>query len=83
LGGGALEGFVLAVAEDWAGAVLASAEVGDLGFCGFELDGGEVAALVASVAKGLAGALAAGTPVIALAGFNLNWIRTLLGDGGF
>jgi hypothetical protein len=38
---------------------------------------------VAAVAEGLAGAQAASAPVIALAGFNFDGIRTLLGNGWF
>jgi hypothetical protein len=38
---------------------------------------------VAAVAEGLAGAQAAGAPEIALAGFDIDGIGTLLGNGWF
>jgi hypothetical protein len=63
--------------------VLATAKVDCFGFSGVVLYGRESGALVAAVAEGLAGAQAAGTPVIALAGFNFDGIRTLLGNGWF
>ena len=72
-----------AVAENRIRAVLASAEVDGLGLRGLEFDGGEFASFVASVAKGLVGAAAAGTPEIALAGFDLDGKGTLLGNYRF
>jgi TPP-dependent pyruvate/acetoin dehydrogenase alpha subunit len=63
------------------GGVLASAEVDCFGLSGFKFDGSEIAALMSAVAKGLTGALAAGTPVIVFAGFYLDGIRALLGNG--
>jgi hypothetical protein len=78
-----LELFVAAIAENWIGAVLATAEVDGLGFLGLELHGLEIASRVAAVAEGLSGALAAGTPVIAFAGFNIDGIGALLGNFGF
>jgi hypothetical protein len=47
--------------------VLASAKVNRPGLRGFKFHGREVAAFVAAIAKGLIGAFAAGTPVIAFA----------------
>jgi hypothetical protein len=78
-----LELFVAAIAEWLVGAVLATAKINGLGFFGLEFDGCEIASRVAAVAEGLSGALAAGTPVIALAGFNIDGIGTLLGNLGF
>jgi hypothetical protein len=78
-----LEFLVAAVAENRIGAVLAAAEVDGFRFSSFELYGRESGALVAAVAEGLAGAQAAGTPVIALAGFDFDGIGTLLGNGWF
>ncbi len=72
-----------AVAENGVGGVLAAAEVDGLGFSGLELYRRETAALVAAVAEGLACAAAAGSPVVALAGFDLDGIRTLLGNRCF
>jgi hypothetical protein len=63
--------------------VLATAEVDGLGFFGLEFYGREIASRVASVAEGLDGALAAGAPIVAFAGFNIDGIRTLLGNFGF
>jgi hypothetical protein len=65
------------------GCVLATAEISGFGFSRLKLYGREFGALVAAVAEGLAGAQAAGAPVIALAGFNFDGIRTLLGNGWF
>jgi hypothetical protein len=78
-----LKFFVAAVAENRIGAVLATAEVGGLGFSGLEFNGSETGALVAAVAEGLAGAQAAGAPEVALAGFDFHGIGTLLGNGWF
>ena len=71
------------VAESRIGGVLATAEVDGLGFSGLEFYGCETGALVAAVAEGLAGAQAPGSPVVALAGFDLDGIGTLLGDVWF
>lgn len=71
------------VAKDGIGSVLASAEVDGLRFGGFEFHGRKFAALVTAVAEGLAGALAAGAPVVALAGFNCDGIRASLGNRRF
>jgi hypothetical protein len=65
------------------GGVLAAAEVDGFGFSGLEFYGREFAALVASVAEGLAGAAAAGAPVVALAGFDFDGVGTSLGNDGF
>src|SRR5271157_412908 len=78
-----LEFFVAAVAENRIGAVLAAAEVGGFGFCGLEFYRRESGALVAAIAEGLAFAQAAGAPEVALAGFDLDSVRTLLGNGWF
>jgi len=74
---------VAAVAEGRIFAVLAAAEIDGFGLGGVELHGGEVAALVAAVAEGLLGALAAGAPVIAFPSFDFHRIRTRLGNGWF
>jgi hypothetical protein len=79
----ALELVVGAVAENWIGTVLATAEVDGFGFGRIEFYGREIASLVAAVAEGLAGAPAAGTPVVALAGFDFDGIGTLLGNRRF
>jgi hypothetical protein len=63
--------------------VLAATEVNGLGFGGIKLDRRKTASLVAAVAEGLAGTATAGTPEIALAGFNCDGIRRLLGDYRF
>jgi hypothetical protein len=63
--------------------MLAAAEIDGLRFGGLEFYGREFAALVAAVAEGLARATAAGAPVVALAGFDGNGIRTLLGNRWF
>jgi hypothetical protein len=81
--GAGLEFLVCSVAENRMGGVLATAEVGGLGFSGVVLYRRESGALVAAVAEGLASAQAAGAPVVAFAGFNLDGIRTLLGNGWF
>jgi hypothetical protein len=81
--GDALERVVGAIAENWIGTVLATAEVDGLGFGRIEFYGREIASLVAAVAEGLAGASAAGTPVVALAGFNFDGIGALLGNRRF
>ena len=67
-----LELGVAAVAEGRVGGVLATAEVHGLGLAGVVFYGLETASRVAAVAEGLAGALTAGAPVIAFAGFNLD-----------
>jgi hypothetical protein len=79
----ALELVVGAIAENWIGAVLTTAEVDGFGFGCIEFYGREIAPLVAAVAEGLAGASAAGTPVVALAGFDFDGIGTLLGNRRF
>ena len=64
-------------------ALLAGAEPllpGDVGGVGH---GGEAGALVRAVAHRLVLAVAAGAPVVGLAGFHLDLDGTLLGDGGF
>jgi hypothetical protein len=81
--GDALERVVGAVAENWIGAVLATAEINGFGFGCIEFYGREIASLVAAVAEGLAGAPAAGAPVVALAGFDFDGIGTLLGNRRF
>lgn len=78
-----LEAGVAAVAKDRSGGVLAATEVDGLGFSGFELDRGVIGGLVAAVAEGLVGAQAAGTPVVAFAGFHLDGIRTFLSNFRF
>jgi hypothetical protein len=78
-----LEFFVTAVAENRMSGVLAAAEMGDFGFCSFEFDRRESGALVAAIAEGLALAQAAGAPEVALAGFDLDSVRTLLRNGRF
>jgi hypothetical protein len=60
--------------------MLAAAEIDGLGFSGFKLDGTQVAALVAAIAEGLVGAEAAGTPEVAFAGFNFDWIGAFLSN---
>jgi hypothetical protein len=75
-----LELGVCAVAEYGVGAVLAPAKIYGFGLGGYELDGGEIAALVTSIAKGLAGALAARTPIVAFTGFDFHRVGTLLGN---
>jgi hypothetical protein len=72
-----------AVAETRIGTVLTTAEIYGFGFRRFEFYRRKSGALVAAVAEGLAGAQAAGTPEIALAGFNFDCIRTLLGNVWF
>ena len=82
--GAGLEFFVAAVAENRIGGVLATAEVGGLGFSGLEFYRRESGAFVAAVAEGLAGAPAAGAPEVALAGFDLDGIGTfwaMVGSG--
>jgi hypothetical protein len=74
---------VAAVAEDGISGVLAAAEVDGFGFSSLEFYGRELASLVAAVAEGLAGALAAGTPVVALAGFDFDGKGTLLSNYRF
>ena len=49
-------------------------------FCGLELHGRESASSMAAIAERLVGTLAARTPKVTFAGFNLNGIWTLLGD---
>jgi hypothetical protein len=78
-----LELGVAPVAENRTAAVLATAEIYGLGFLGFEFYGREIASRVAAVAEGLDGALTAGAPVIAFAGFNIDGKRSLLGNFGF
>jgi hypothetical protein len=78
-----LELFVTPIAENWVGAVLATAEVNGLGFLGLKLYGLKIASRVAAVAEGLGSALTAGAPVVALAGFNFDGIRALLGNFRF
>jgi hypothetical protein len=80
---GRLELGVATVAENWIGAVLAAAEVDGLGLGSVEFYGCEIAARVAAVAEGLDGALAAGAPIIAFAGFDIDGKRTFLGNFGF
>jgi hypothetical protein len=79
----ALELGVAPVAENRIGCVLAAAEVNGFGFGGVELHRCKTASLVASVAEGLTCAPAAGTPVIALAGFDFDGKGTLLGNRRF
>jgi hypothetical protein len=74
---------VATVAENGIGGMLTTAEVDGFRFGGLEFYGRELAALVAAVAEGLPGAPAAGAPVIALAGFDSDGIRTLLGNRRF
>jgi hypothetical protein len=57
-----------------------AAEVDSFGFGRIIFQGREIATLVASIAEGLRGALAAGTPVVALACYDVNGIGTLLGN---
>jgi FtsZ-interacting cell division protein ZipA len=78
-----LELVVAAVAEYGIGAVLAAAEVNGLGFGDLEFYRRHAAAFVAAVAEWLLGALAAGTPEVALAGFDFHGIRTFLSDDWF
>lgn len=75
-----LEFVVASVAKNRTGGVLASAKVESFGFRGFKFYRSDAAAFVAAIAKRLAGAAAAGTPEIALAGFDLNRVGTLLGN---
>jgi hypothetical protein len=63
--------------------VLASTEINGFGFSGFELYRGEFTSLVAAIAQGLIGALAASTPEVAFAGLNLHGVGALLGYGWF
>ena len=63
--------------------MLASAKIDGLGFGGFEFHRCEVGAFVAAIAKRLIGALPAGAPEIAFAGFDFHRIGTLLGDFWF
>ena len=72
-----------AVAHNRIGGVLATAEVDGFGFGGIEFYRREIASFVAAVAEGLAGALATGTPVVALARFDFDGIGTFLSDGRF
>jgi hypothetical protein len=50
------------------------------GFGGFKLHGSKAAALVAAIAERLLGALSAGAPEVAFAGFNFHGIGALLSD---
>ena len=72
-----------AVAEWWTGAVLASAEINGRCLGRFKFYRRNVGDLVAAVAEGLVGAEAAGTPVVAFAGFYRCEIRALLGNCWF
>ena len=74
---------VAVVAEGRILAVLAAAEIHGLGLRGFKLHRREVGAFVAAIAEGLIGALPAGAPEIAFAGFDFHRIGTLLGDFWF
>jgi hypothetical protein len=69
-----------AVAEYGVGGVLTPAKIYGFGLRGYELDGGEITALMTSIAKGLSCALAAGTPVVAFACFDFHGIGALLGN---
>jgi len=80
--GAMLKLFVGPVAERRRGAVLAAAEIDGLGLGGFEFQRREAASLVAAIAEGLIGALAAGAPEVALSGFDGNGIGGLLWNGG-
>jgi hypothetical protein len=60
--------------------MLATAEMHVLELGGVVFYRRKSASLVAAVAKGLAGALAAGTPVITFAGFYIDVIGTFLGN---
>src|SRR5690606_2925047 len=63
---------VAAIAQRLVGGGLAGAEVEGLRFGGLVLEGGETAVLVGTVAERLLLALAAGAPVVGLAGFHGN-----------
>jgi hypothetical protein len=75
-----LELGVATIAENATLAALAATKVNRLGFCGLELYRREACAGVAAVTEGLTLAQSTGTPVVALACFNLNGIWTLLRD---
>jgi hypothetical protein len=75
-----LELGVAAIAENATLAALAATEVDSRGFCGFEPYRREATAGVAAVTEGLRRAQSTGTPEVALSGFNLNRIWTLLRD---
>jgi len=78
-----LELGVAAVAEGRIDSVLTSAQVDGFGFGSLEPHGLEFASRVAAIAEGLAGALAAGAPIVALAGFNGDGKWTFLCNLGF
>ena len=71
------------VAERAIGRVLAPAKINGLRLAGLKLHWCEFAALVAAIAEGLIGALAAGAPEIAFARLDFNGIRTFLRDRRF
>lgn len=63
--------------------VLATAEVNGCRLACIKFDGCEFASFVTSVAERLIGTSTAGTPEVALAGFNINGIGAVLGNGWF
>ena len=70
------------VAESAFAAVFAAAEVNGAIFFSLVLGGGEFTALVCTVAEGLVLALAAGAPVIGLAGLDRGRVGAFLGAMG-
>ena len=74
---------VAAVAQCTVATVFASAEVNHPILFGREADGRKVRSLVGTVAERLVFTLAAGTPEIGFSGFDGDWIRGTLADGGF
>lgn len=78
-----LELAVASVAKRLTGRVLAAAEIGGLGFCGFKSHRGHAAAFMAAVTERLIGAHAAGAPGITLARFEFDGIWTFLSNGWF
>jgi hypothetical protein len=77
------EGRMRSIAEDRAGGVLASAEIGRSSFGCFKPDRRMVGDLVAAVAERLVGAETAGAPEVALAGFQFHGVRASLSNFRF
>jgi len=78
-----LQAGVGAIAEDGGGAVLATAEIDGFGLSGFKFCRPHVRGFMTAVAKRLIGTQSAGTPVVALSGFDLDRVGTFLRDGWF
>jgi len=77
---GCLERGVGAVAENGTGAVIASAKVYGLCLGCVQFHWRSVGGFVVAIAERLVGAQSAGAPEMAFSGFNLNGIRTFLGN---